>query len=148
MGVDRSSALVGLLLFAGVVLIALPILVPADVPDNRVEFYVEADWSDRADQMTFAYTNFSEAEREIFDEARQAIPETINRSASTAPESLTPPPDKIELFNVRYDGEVYLLQVRYLTYDADFVTQQLPRLGFLAGGVVCLVGAAYWRFER
>jgi len=148
MGVDRSSALVGSLLVAGVVLIALPILVPADVPDNRVEFYVEADWSDRAEQTTFAYTNFSEAERDVFDEARQAIPETINRSASTAPTSLTPSPDKIELFNVRYDDEVYLLQVRYLTYNADFVTQQLPRLGLLGGGVVCLVGAIYWRFER
>ncbi|WP_135662135.1 hypothetical protein [Halorhabdus rudnickae] len=148
MSVNRSSALVGFLLIAGIGLIALPILVPADVPDNRVEFYVEADWSDRAEQPTFAYTNFSEGERDIFDQARQTTPGTINRSISSAPDSLTPPPDSIEIFNVRYEGEIYLFQVRYLTYDADFMTQQLPRLGFLAGGIACLVAVAYWRFER
>jgi hypothetical protein len=147
MDFDRSSALIGILLLVGVILIAIPVLVPPDVPDNRVEFYVEADWMDQADQTNLAYANLSQAARETFDEARRATPETINRSASAAPESLTPPPDSIDLFNVRYEDEFYLLQVRYLTYETDFVTQQLPRLGLLAAGIVCLVGAAYWRFE-
>ena len=145
--VDRAAVLSGSLLVVGLVLMALPIAVPADVPADRVEFYVESDWGDYADQTNLAYANASEDEQAIFDAAREATPATINRTVSAAPESLTPPPDSIELYNVRDDGEIYLLQVRYLTDEADLLTQRLPRVGLLGLGFVCLVGAAYYRFE-
>lgn len=147
MDVDRVSALSGALLVVGLVLMTLPIALPADVPDDRVEFYVESDWSDYADQTTVAYANLSEDGRAVFEAARQATPATINRSVATAPESLTPPPDSIEIYNVHDDGAFYLLQVRHLTYEADFLTQRLPRVGVLGVGFLCLVGAAYSRFE-
>ncbi|WP_136689136.1 hypothetical protein [Halorhabdus amylolytica] len=147
MDINRSTALSGILLIVGSALMVAPIAAPADVPDNRVEFYVEGNWGDYSDQTNLAYTNFSDADRAVFDTARQATPETINRSVPTAPESLTPPPDSIEIYNVHYDGEFYLLQVRHLTYEAEFMTQRLPRLGTLAVGFLCLVGAAYLRFE-
>lgn len=151
MDVDRSTALLGILLVAGSVLIALPVLVPPDVPDDRVEYYVEDDWSDYEGQPNLEYAQLNETERELFDEARRTNQRTrssttINWSVSDAPGSLTPPPDGIEEYNVRYEGSWYVLQVKHLTYEADFVTQHLPRLGSMALGVVCLVGAAYRRF--
>ncbi|WEL21245.1 hypothetical protein [Halorhabdus sp. BNX81] len=147
MDIDRSTVLVGILLATGVALVALPIAVPADVPDNRVEFYVEANWSDYSGQTNLVYATLNESARGVFDEARRATPETINRSIATAPESVTPPPDSIELYNVQYEGAFYLLQGRHLTSEADFLTQQAPRFGSMAVGFLLVVGAAYWRFE-
>ena len=143
---DRSAGVIGLLV-VGFVLIALPVLLPPDVPDNRVEFYVEDDWMDNTDQTNLAFENLTEAERQVFEQARRATPDTINRSASAAPPSLTPPPDSIDIYNVRHEGEFYLLQVRYLVYESTFLTQDLPRLGSMALGLLSLVGAGYLRFE-
>jgi len=151
MDVSREAALIGVLLVAGAVLIALPILVPPDIPDDRVEYYVEDDWMDNEDQSNLVYANLTEAERAVFEEARRTNERTergttVNFSVRDTPESLTPPPESISIYNVRYEGEWYLLQVKHLTYEADFVTQHLPRLGSMALGTVCLLGAAYRRF--
>ncbi|QSG10873.1 hypothetical protein HSBGL_0436 [Halapricum desulfuricans] len=148
---DRSTAVLVVLALVGFALIAAPVASPPDVPEDRIEYYVEDGWMDNEDQVNLAYANLTEAERAVFDEARQTNENTssgttVNASAGDTPESLTPPPDSIRLYNVRYDGEWYLLQVRHLTYEVDFVTQQLPRVGSMAVGVVCLVGAAYRRF--
>lgn len=148
MDVERDTALTGALLLLGLALVAVPILVPPDVPDDRVEFYVESDWMDNPDQTNLAYSNFTESERAVFDNARRATPETFNRSAGEAPESLTPQPNSIHIYNVRYDDEFYLLQVRHLTHEADFVTQHLPRLASMALGIVVVLGAAFRQFER
>jgi len=151
MDFDRDAALIGILLVTGAALIAFPVLAPPDIPDDRIEYYVEGDWMDNEDQSNLAYANLSEAEREVFEEARRTNENTssgtpVNVSLDDAPESLTPSPEAISLYNVRYEGEWYLLQVKHLTYEADFVTQHLPRLGSMALGAVCLVGAAYRRF--
>ncbi|MCU4717154.1 hypothetical protein [Halapricum hydrolyticum] len=151
MDFNGDTALIGILLVVGVVLIALPVLVPPDVPNDRVEYYVEGDWMDNEDQPNLVYANLTEAEREVFEEARRTNENTssgtpVNFSVDEAPESLTPSPDGISIYNVRYENEWYLLQVRHRTYEADFATQHLPRLGAMALGAVCLVGAAYRRF--
>jgi len=151
MDVSREAALIGVLLVAGAALIALPILVAPDIPDDRVEYYVEDDWMHNEDQPNLVYENLTEAERAVFEEARRTNENTssgttVNFSVGDTPESLTPPPDSIRIYNVRYEGEWYLLQVKHLTYEADFVTQHLPRLGSMALGTVCLLGAAYRRF--
>lgn len=148
MDVGRSTALTGILLLLGLALIAIPVFAPPDVPDDRVEFYVEQDWMDNPEQTNLEYSNLGEDARAVFDQARRATPGTLNRSAANAPESLTPPPESITIFNVRYDGEFHLLQVRHLTYEADFVTQHLPRLGGLVAGLLFVLGTAYRLFER
>jgi len=151
MDVGREATLIGVLLVAGAVLITLPILVPPDIPDDRVEYYVEDDWTDNKDQSNLAYANLTEAERKAFEEARRTNENTssgttVNVSVADAPESLTPPRDSIRIYNVRYEGEWYLLQVKHRTYEANFVAHHLPRLGSMALGTVCLLGAAYRRF--
>lgn len=134
------------LVVIGIALLAGPVFAPPDVPDDRVEFYVEGDWGDYSDQETLAYGDLTAAEQSAFDTARSARPETVNLTPTDAPSSLDPGPDSIALYNVREGSEWYLLQVRHLTYEADFFTQLLPRLGAVALGVGLLVGAAYRRY--
>jgi hypothetical protein len=146
--VDRSELLTLSLVVVGLGLIALPVLAPPDVPDDRVEFYVESDWMNNADQQTLRYTNFSDAERDVFDAARRATPQTLNKSVDSAPERLTPEANGIAIYNVEHDGEFYLLQVKHITHEVDFLTQQLPRLAALALGAIALCAAGYRRFGR
>ena len=134
------------LLVIGIALLAGPVLAPPDVPDDRVEFYVEGDWGNYTDQEVLEYSNLTAAERSVFDTARSNRPETVNLTLGEAPPSLDPGPDSIALYNVRHDSEWYLFQVRHLTYEVDFLTQLLPRLGAVSLGVVLLVGAAYRRY--
>ncbi|MFB6189154.1 MAG: hypothetical protein ABEI57_04660 [Halapricum sp.] len=148
MSIDRSAAITLSLLVVGLALIALPILYPPAVPDDRVEYYVEGNWTDYPDQTNLVYANLTAAERGVFDAARRASPDTLNRSVSAAPDSLTPRPEGISIYNVRVDGEYSLLQVKHLTYEADPVTQQLPRLGVMGLGSTLLGLAGYWRFAR
>lgn len=144
----QSTALTAALLIAGVVLFAVPVVAPAEAPDDRVEYYVEGDWGDLQGQQNLAYENVSAAQQAVFDRARQQRPDTVNLSVSESPPELTPPADGIDIYNVRYDGEYYLMQVKHLAYDVDFVTQQLPRLGAIAIGALLIVAAAYRRFAR
>lgn len=138
----RTLALVAI----GLALLAGPVLAPPEVPDDRVEFYVEADWGNYSDQEAIEYNDMTAAERSVFDTARSNRPETINLTPDEAPPSLDPGPDSIAVYNVRYDSEWYLLQARHLTYEADFLTQLLPRFGAIALGIALLVGAAYRRY--
>lgn len=131
------------LLTVGVALVAAPVLAPPDVPNDRVEYYVEGNWGNYSDQTFVVYDNMSSSAQSIFDTARAERPETVNLSVGESPPSITPDPDTIDLYNVRYDSEVYLLQVRHLTYEAEFLTQQLPRLGSLSLGILMAVFAAY-----
>ena len=60
----RVTALNGIvLLLLGLALIAIPVLAQPDVPDNRVEFYVEGDGSDYQDQTNLVYSDLNENER-------------------------------------------------------------------------------------
>lgn len=142
----QSTALTVSLLVAGLVLFAVPVVAPAEVPENRVQFAVEGDWGDLQDQENLEYTNLTDAEQEIFDTARQQSSGYVNRTPGTAPPSLTPDPDSIDIYNVRYEGEYYLLEVRHLSREVDFLTQQLPRLGSLGAGISFVVFAAYRRY--
>ena len=138
-----SSTPVLALLAVGVALVAVPVLAPPDVPNDRVEYYVEGNWGNYSDQEFVVYDNMSSSAQSVFDTARTERPETVNVSVPESPPSITPEPDTIDIYNVRYESEVYLLQVRHLTYEADFLTQQLPRLGSLSLGIVVAVFAAY-----
>ena len=100
------------------------------------------------DQQTLVYANFSDAERAVFEAALQASPDDLNRSVDDAPERLTPGPDGIAIYNVERDGQFYLLQVKHLSFEVDFATQQLPRLAALALGAMVLGVAGYRRFGR
>ena len=146
--VDRARLLTLSLVVVGFGLITLPMLAAPEVPDDRVEFYVEGDWMNNPDQQTLAYANFSGAERAVFEAALQASPDDLNRSVSEAPERLTPDPDGIAIYNVERDGQFYLLQVKHLSFEVDFATQQLPRLATLALGAMVLGVAGYRRFGR
>lgn len=140
---DKPSIPVLALVAVGVALVATPVLAPPDVPNDRVEYYVEGDWGNYSDQEFVVYDNMSSPVQSVFDTARTERPESVNRSVEESPPSMTPGPGSIELYNVRYGSEVYLLQVRHLTYEADLLTQQLPRLGSLGLGIVVVVCAAY-----
>jgi hypothetical protein len=146
--VDRSQFLTLSLVVVGLALIAIPVLATPAVPDDRVEFYVESDWMNNPDQQTLRYANFSDAERDVFDDALQASPKERNHSVADAPVRLTPEPDGIAIYNVEHDGEFYLLQVKYITYEVDPLTQLLPRLATLALGSMALGVAGYRRFGR
>lgn len=145
---DRSHLLTLSLAVVGLGLIALPVLAAPEVPDDRVEFTAEGDWWNNTDQQTLSYTNLSDAERAVFEAALEESPDELNRSLGNAPDRLTPGPDGIAIYNVERDGQFYLLQVNHFTYEVDFASQQLPRLGALALGVIALGVAGYRRFGR
>lgn len=140
---NRPVPLTVVLLVIGLALVVGPVLAPPDVPEDRVEYYVEADWRNDPDQETLDYDNMTSDERSVFDTARTGRPEAVNLSVEESPLSLTPEPRSIDIYNVRYESEWYLLQVRYLTYQADVLTQLVPRLGALAAGILLCVFAAY-----
>jgi hypothetical protein len=142
MAPSRSTALTAALLFVGLSLVVVPLLVPPDVPDDRVAYAVEADWSDYQNHPNRAYGNLSADARAVFDAARTNGSGRVNVSYGDAPEAIRPPREGIDVWDVRYEGSYYLLEGRHLTYEADFGTQILPRAAAVAcGAVLALVGA-------
>jgi len=141
MALPRSTALTVALVLVGLAMVAVPIAVPPDVPEDRVEYYVEADWSDYQDHPNRAYANLSTDARAVFDAARTNESGHVNVSSGEAPSEIAPPRGGIEIWDIRYEGSYYLLQGRHLTYEADFGTQLLPRAAAVAcGAVLALAG--------
>jgi len=142
MTLPRSTALTVALVLVGVAMVAVPVAVSPDVPDDRVEYYVEADWSDYQDHPNRVYANLSTDARAVFDAARTNESGLVNVSYGDVPPEIIPPRGGIEVWDVRYEGSYYLLQGRHLTYEADFGTQVLPRAAAVAcGAVLALAGA-------
>lgn len=143
---ERATALNAALLVGALALLTVPLAVGPNVPPDRVEFYVEADWADYDGQENLDYASLSPEERAVFDEARAARPDTVNYSVENAPAGLTPRPNGIDVYNVRYEGSVWLLQTKHLTNSADFVTQVLPRLVLGTGAILVGLVAGYREF--
>ena len=142
---ERATALNAALLLGGVLLLVVPLTIGPNVPPDRVEFYVESDWSDYDGQRNLGYESLSAAEQSVFDRAlEQSVP--VNYSVAEAPDSLTPRPNGIDIYNVRYGGSWYLLQVKHLTYGADFLTQVFPRLVLGMGGILVGLAAGFREF--
>ncbi|MFC7132981.1 MULTISPECIES: hypothetical protein [Salinibaculum] len=142
---ERTTALNAALLLGGVVLLVVPLAVGPNVPPDRVEFYVEGDWSDQQGQQNLAYADLSPAEQATFDRAlEQSSP--VNYTVAEAPEGLTPPANRIDVYNVRYEESWYLLQVKHLTNSADFLTQVFPRLVLGMGGILVGLAAGFREF--
>lgn len=139
----RRSASNALVFLVGVALFAAPLAVPAEAPPDRVEYYVEADWGNYQDQQRLVYANLSGPEKRAFDAARTNESARYNASLRDAPARLTPARNGIDIYNVEYEGEYYLLQVKHFTYEVDLVSQVLPRLGALAAGILLALAAAY-----
>lgn len=143
---DNTSALNAALLVGAVLLLTVPLAIGPDVPPDQVEFYVEGDWSDIDGQENLGYASLSSAEQAAFDEARAASPDTLNYTVENAPDDLTPRRNGIDVYNVRYDGSWYLLQVKHRTYSADFLTQVLPRIVLGMVGIFVGLAAGYREF--
>jgi len=142
----QSTALNAALLVGACLLITVPLAVGPDVRPDRVEFYVEGDWSDIDGQQTLRYEGLSSTAQTAFDDAREITPKTVNYTVADAPNRLTPPPNGIDIYNVRYQGSFYLLQVKHRTYSADFLTQVLPRIVLGMGGILLGLVAGYREF--
>jgi hypothetical protein len=142
----QSTALNAALLGGACLLITVPLAVGPDVRPDRVEFYVEGDWSDIDGQQNIRYEALSSTGQTAFDDARSSTPETVDDTVADAPNRLTPPPNGIDVYNVRYQGSFYLLQVKYLTDSADFLTQVLPRVVLGVGGILLGLVAGYREF--
>lgn len=142
---ERTTALNAALLLGGVLLLIVPLAIGPNVPSDRVEVYVEGDWSDQQGQRNIGYADLPPAEQSAFDRAlEQSTP--VNYTVEEAPDSLTPRPNGIDVYNVRYDGSWYLMQVKYRTYSADFVTQVFPRIVLGMGGILVGLAAGFREF--
>ena len=148
MAVERSTVVTGIQFLAGLSIVALLVLTPPGAPDNRIKYEVAEETFDNPDRTTLAYANFTEAERAVFDAARETPGEAVNRTISTSPQSLTPPPGETVVYDVRADGATYAMQIRHYDNEVDFLTQQLPRVGLLGVGAVLIGLAAYRQFGR
>lgn len=127
-----NLALVGIGLLAAVG----PLAVPPEVPDDRVQYRIIEEFElDGENQPEFAYGEFSDAERQVFDAALAAGDGSHNVSPAAAPERFTPPPGSVDTYDVRHEGSWRILQAIYVTNTPDPATQVLPRLAVLAAGV-------------
>jgi len=138
---SRSTALTAALLLVGLSMAVTPLLVPPDVPNDRVEYAVEAEWGDYQNHPNRAYGNLSTDARALFDTARTHEGGRVNVSYGDAPAAVRPPREGIEVWDVRYEGSYYALEGRHLTHEADLGTQVLPRAAAVAcGAVLALAG--------
>jgi len=134
------STLSAMLVVAGVVLFAFPLVAPPQGPPDTVEYYVEDDFGDQSTNPNLAYANFSENERRVFDAALANRNNTYVTDPENAPRRITPDREAITLYNVKYQNDYDALQVRRLS-DPPSDTAVLGRFGsLLAGCIVACYG--------
>ncbi|MGB9987399.1 hypothetical protein [Salarchaeum japonicum] len=134
------STLSAVLVVAGVVLFAFPLVAPPQGPPDTVEYYVEDDFGDQSANPNLAYANFSENERRVFDAALANRNNTYVTDPENAPGRITPDREAITLYNVKYQNDYDALQVRRLS-DPPSDTAVLGRFGsLLAGCIVACYG--------
>jgi hypothetical protein len=144
--VQQSPTLNAALLVGAVLLLTVPLAIGPDVPPDRIEFYAEDDWSDYDGQENLGYADLTTDEQRAFENALAARPGTLNYTLKNAPDDLTPRRNGMDVYNVRYNGSWYLLQVKYVTYSADFLTQVFPRIVLGLGGIGLGLVAGYREF--
>ena len=138
----RSSVLTALLVLAGVSLVAVPIVAPAQNPPDRIEHYVEPTDGDVSSWETLRYDALSERGRATFDAARTS--ETGYYNVTTDALDTVPPfaGGTVAVYDVQYEGRWYLLQVKHFRTEVPPV-DHLVRLGALAGGVLLAMTGGY-----
>lgn len=146
MHVDRSTALNGLALLAGLLLVSVTLLSPPEAPTDRVEFYVEPAGGGEPAWETLRYGDLSADARDAFDTARTDSNGYYNATLGDSPDGITPPPDGISVWNVEYEDELYLLQAKHYAYEVDLVGDVLPRVVVAAVGLLLAITGAYREF--
>lgn len=135
------------LVVIGLGLAVVPLAVPPEVPDDGVQYRIIEELElDGENPPEFAYAEFSERERTVFDAALAAGDGSHDVSPATSPERFTPPPGSIDTYDVRHDGSWRILQAIHVTHTPDLTTQVIPRLAVLAVGVVLAALGGYREF--
>lgn len=133
---NRARTLHLALVVIGLGFVVTPLAVPPDVPDDRVQYRIVEEFELNGENPPeFAYREFSDTERQVFDAALAAGDGSHNVSPAAAPDRFTPPPGSVNTYDVRHEGFWRILQSIYVTNTPDLVTQVLPRLAVLAAGI-------------
>ena len=139
---NSSALLTALLVLAGLALVAVPLVAPAESPPDRIEHYVEPTDGDTQSWETLHYDTLSEQGRSTFDAARTS--ETGYYNVTTDELDSVPPfaDGTVAVYDIEYDGQWYLLQVKHFRPDVS-LADHLFRFGALAGGVLLAMTGGY-----
>ena len=131
-----------LLVLLGVALVAALLAAPAEEPPDRIEYAVEPTDGEIQHWETLRYEGLSARGQTMFDAARSS--ETGYHTVTTDELDAVPPlaDGSVAVYDVQYDGQWYLLQVKYFRTEVPG-EEHAFRLGSLALGTVLAMAGGY-----